>query len=692
MAESFSHNHSDIAVSYSGTSSFAKSWFKLIAVLLTFFILSIFLANLTVSWQQAKQDTVAKRNILALGVYNWNLELTESYDEKSNWLVQNGLAVERFAFERFTRIILSSAAVLKFDLSEHGIFSDALIRLHFVVLRAAFFILCSWRLLLLALLAGFFYPRFRMKAFKGNDLLGQTGNGSVFDYNINLKLEKHGSDSPGQPWQIKQIPGLTRLRSATFQVVEHSDLLKVLKFYQADNVTTGDLVGIILAYSELPAFFDNQSASAREREVFGADLRLHELALIYLNAVLALHRTLQQGKSLVSDGRGMIEDDFLQDHGMALRLINGLVNEQKDQSTNLRELKNYQHLIQSCFFRAQNSESRIEAGSLKPIVIATLVLSHFAARPLLVASNPRFLTGVKSPELAARAVLYSLPAYADDFSQRERQSLSRALIYSSRCSLSHPQPLAMDLQAQTLRNWSELMLALPGDRISLQADSVELYALVKKYHDSWTSALNSVLREGRVKIYLGQTDVALIDLNELLSAQTICMGSKDLQRIEQLLSLTHTPESQTNATNSVNHSSELLSKDAASLLPLNFLQLTELGRLHDLSHESLRQWSIFRIVLSHYGWLSRRIADRILSDSGLVSVSLKLKSDNSAISRKSMVAFRTPQFDMMLDKDWRSQAISTSVEAIQFNNDIQKKEIKYEPAFLMKDNSRKLIF
>lgn len=161
----------------------------------------------------------------------WKERIEVAMMDQTEWLSTHGIRVEILAFS----VLKESLGGLLANFGE-GTFSEILFEVIKFFLFCAFFLIASFRLLLVGGLVGYVFGYYSKTQHTGFDFLGVTGTGSLFFSGIKLSHE----DIEGG----KLIPGMVTLKRAS----QIGALEEVFRTYGVRSKTARDLGAIIKAY------------------------------------------------------------------------------------------------------------------------------------------------------------------------------------------------------------------------------------------------------------------------------------------------------------------------------------------------------------------------------------------------------------------------------------------------------------
>lgn len=567
---------------------------------------------------------------LTQGKAEWSRQFVANQEEFRYWLERRGIAFEVAAFDGVSHALFRSANSLISARSEPGFFQQILISLHFSCLRVAFIIIACSRLWLAALVLGVLFSYNRFKVHKILDLLGQTGNGRAFYSGIRVGLSD--ADHLGRP-QL-QVVGLAcpaRLTAAEFV---KSDFATILDKFGARIATTEHLAAVLLAYPDHPSYVVPRDEEKILANFYGHTSLVKHAALV-LNASLELHRRLRNNAG---------EASIFEFETIYHPTDNPLSAEQ------------YVELLSRQMERVLTAGMKSEIASLPPSAVATFVLALEAGKVMAYAFEAgRWNQCSQFPQLCARAILHSVPAFSTDFSFDQRRDLRQAIIYASRRSAFAAVvfPVDMSAAARAVRQWSELLQA-PPHQLAVVSDEVELLSLVHEAHESWVSVLFEAILSSRSEAiedtFASPFNVLFIPVSNIVSLLRKAIAPQHIRRIEALSAVVHQKQRLDELSRNQDaegHATQRLSSHQKVFAPLKHDEIKALAELHQVDQETVRDWAALRVVLNSHSWLARRVGDYTVGETSLIFAVLKPHettadcNEHGLIGRSAMVPLRT---------------------------------------------------
>ena len=454
--------------------------------------------------------------------------------------------------------------------------------LKYLLLRVSFLLIACGRLWVFMILLAVYLARDYYRINEDHDdILGQTGNGRLYYTGIRAELRNMTPD--GAP--DVQVVGLACPAVASEEEVRNTSLGKYLEKIGADNETNITLAAILLASDGVVPPF------AAPPQRFSAppvgDNGLYEVSY---HILVKAHELSTKYKS-----NGPLPAPL------------GPSDKQSDTLT----VANYLDLLERAMNQVLPVSLQRAMAELAPRMLATTLLAYQAGKILSYADEGgRWIQKSNFPQLSARAILHSIPAFAREYDFHERKTVRRALIYGSRSSVFGPVRFAQDLTgpSRTLRQWIELLIEPPA-KLLTTAYSVELFALVHELHEQWKgafmAAVPSLDETYPDKIHATHTGLFLIPVNTMMEIARKTISADNFKRLGDLVQFVHNDQKNTllqedDLGDSINSGIPEYEKVFA---PLSKDERKNLAETHEIEERDLKQWSAFRVVLYNFGWL-----------------------------------------------------------------------------------------
>lgn len=566
----------------------------------------------------------------------------QAYDE---WILRHGIHTEQVLFESIADALAKSVLEVGESAKEPeklNLGSRILVSVYSGFLRLGFLVIASFRVWVVAILLASVWGARIYRPHMGADILGQMGNGRIFYSGVRAGLDKVTDD--GIP--NTQIVGLACPEAASASEVHSSSIWAVLGEFDAANPTNQALAAIIIKHADWQAYVPPSDEEQLYEQFFSGSTLAENTACI-LRSTLMLHALYAAGAT----AKPPLDDDT---------------------PSNLQSLSSddYGRLLKRALHQVLVPDLRQAIGSVAPSIIATTVLAYEAAKALAFSfEGGRWLKRSSFPHLSARAVLHSVPAYADDYDYSSRQMIRRGLIYASRHSPFAPVRLPVDLSTETfaLRQWVELLTACPHQLESV-ADEVELVGAVRFSHEAWARhfldsavALSPDIARSS---YATPTNLLLVPMIKVLGIMRQSFDHGQLRRLEQLVQIVSTRQ-KLDSLAAQSSDNETIDVSSIERLPppLTQEERDTLGALHGLAADDLRDWSTFRVILNSYGWLARRVGEYSVPESSIIFAVLKCEVESpdanelGLVGRSGMIPFRGTRLQERWGRTWASRFV-----------------------------------
>ncbi|GEM_PF-6019235 len=165
----------------------------------------------------------------------WKERIEVAVLDQTEWLASHGLGIEKQTFESLKNSVGSFISFFG-----DGAFTSILFELGRLFLISGFFIIASFRLLLIGAVLGYTTGFYSKTPHAGFDLLGESGIGRLFFSGI--KVSKEDLEVG------KLIPGMVTLKRGS----EIGALEEVFEAYKVRSKTAHDLALIVKAYEDWP--------------------------------------------------------------------------------------------------------------------------------------------------------------------------------------------------------------------------------------------------------------------------------------------------------------------------------------------------------------------------------------------------------------------------------------------------------
>ncbi|MCB0331909.1 MAG: hypothetical protein KDD55_00350 [Bdellovibrionales bacterium] len=554
------------------------------------------------------------------------------------WFTLRGTTGEMEMFNGLSEKLMESLL----SSSSRGSPSSFSLSVHFSLLRLLFFMLASGRMCLFALLLSLFYGMRRYSVYRSSDILGQTGNGRVFYTGILSRLENLTPE--GIP--DKQVTGLACPPCVSEVQAKASSLVKLLEEYDAFNGTNLALASVVLALEDYPAYLGKPQGNdqGKLQQVFLGE-NVPQSTEHILRAALSLHRSYRNGAGEQTTASS--------------------VSISSDRALSMQE---YTVELQKAFQQVLTPHLRSELTKLSSKEVATALLAFQSGKVLaLTQAGGQWMWVSSFPHLSARAVLHAVPAFAKEYDYHQRETIRRALIYSSRSSVFGPARFAVDLvpAARALRQWVELTMTCPHE-LERIADEIELFELMHEIHGVWkdgfTKGAEKFAEQYPEKVHATQTNLLLVPIEALLDIATKSIPSDRFERLKGLIRSVSSRQQEREE--QAQEEEETLSSGIPEYErvypPFSHQELDELSARHGLDKKQLSHWAVLRVLLHNYGWLARRVGDYTVPNSTVIFAILHgasshpQKNELGLVGQLGMIALRGARLRERFGKDWHS--------------------------------------
>jgi hypothetical protein len=623
----------------SGRRNYARLTLKVFAVFLALVGLG-FLVLYSVHLYRGTEDDLAAvhRQLLSLNS-PWAEEFSISLESQQEWLENHGTYTEARVFSDISSVVARSAiAVASESDGEMPFLTAMFVSFHTGAVRVLFVVIASLRLWLVAIMFAVCFGINRFKAYEGNDVLGQMGNGRLFYSGVRADLDR--SSPEGAP--DVQVRGLACPQLASSGEARASDLWRVLTEFGAANATNETLSAIILKNGETASYVSYPEEDQLLRKAFDGDL-LRENSQHLLSSVLALHALYSAGEIRASPPAPA------------------------NSSTPASSFE-YAEKVRHSMHRVLTTEMRQILGAVPAAEVATMLLSLEAGKVLAHSfEGGRWIKRSNFPQLSARAVLHSVAGYPVDYDYAARQRIRRALIYGSRRSSFAPVRMPIDLTEDiwALRQWSEILLANPHE-LDAVSDEVELVGLVRYAHRKWSreflDSAGLISAEIARSSYATPANLLFLPLSHVLASLRTALDPAEIRRIEALGALVSSRQRLNELARDAGDEYALEHPSFERVFaPISDDDLATFVRLHEIDPNDVKDWSALRIVLSSYGWLARRVGDYTVPESSLIFAVFQsdgsLEGTNSLglLGKAGMVPFRGSKLQERWGKNWANR-------------------------------------
>lgn len=526
----------------------------------------------------------------------WAENLVASVDSYRGWLERHGTTFELSVFDDISGLLLSSVIAFKGS-PEESLIDSVHLSVHEGLIRFMFMVLASLRAWVAIAGFSFYFGYIALKPYKGDDILGQTGNGRLYYSGARGGLEKL-SDT-GAPDVL--VRGLACPAEASSQEVMASPLWKLLGEFDAQNDTNKSLIGIILKHGDTAPFVARlEDEPLLQKTYSGEPLKDYLHAL--LRGALALHASYVAGDGIQEGPR-----------------VKGAP------PTLPYSPDSYTQALTVSLHRVLLPELRELLGSLEASEIATFVLALESGKVLAHSfEGGKWIRKSNFPQLSARAVLHSVLAYPKEYDFHARHRIRHGLVYASRSSsfAAVRMPQGMLDSSWALRQWAEVLLASPFELDDV-VDEVELVGLTRAMHKRWEedvlSRAAAIAPDLPSTCYTTMSNLFFVPLSTIVSLLRRTIGSGQLARLTELSGLVSATQRRKYEKANQGNDDGLPAKTFDRVFaPLSEDELTTLSSVHGVSEEDLREWSAMRNILASHGWLARRVGDYTVPESSVI--------------------------------------------------------------------------
>ena len=566
----------------------------------------------------------------------WADKLAADLESYRLWFEGHGTSSELHVFDDCVALIIRGALANTTSPSE-SLLSSLYISAHTGVIRGLFLLIASVRLWLATLLVAAYLGLTYYRPYRGDDLLGQTGNGRLFYSGARGGLEKLSSS--GAPDVL--VRGLACVDYASKSEVLSSPIWRTLSEFAATNATNEALAAMILKHGDTACFVPRlEDEAAFERAFKGASLSEHVPNI--LRSALALHAQYAAGE-YQPPPRGALS-------------TNGLERITSEQ---------YSKVLLGAFHQVLTPRLREQIGALSAHEIATFILTMESGKILAHSLEAgKWFRRSNFPHLSARAVLHSVLEYPREYGFEARQRIRQALVYASRTSSFAPvrMPVGMIDEVWALRQWAEVLLAAPHE-IAHAVDELELVGLVRKAHLTWENDVLpkalSLVPDLTTTSYATLSNLLFLPLASLVALLRRTVSPAELSRLAQLSAIVGMRQRQRieKAQQTEEGGGTTLIYDRV-FAPIPETDLKTLSELHSVRYDDLNEWSALRNILVSFGWLARRVGDYTVPESSVIFSVFKTPSGypgaNSLnlIGKTGLVPLRGSKFGDIWGSDW----------------------------------------
>ena len=566
----------------------------------------------------------------------WSDKMAQDMTSYREWLERHGTGPERSVFDDMSALLLRSVLAMTASPSE-SFLASLYVSAHSGILRVSFLIVASLRLWIATLLVCAYFGLTHYRPYKGDDILGQTGNGRLFYSGARAGLEKLAPS--GAPDVL--VRGLACPDYATKSEVLTSSIWRTLMTWSATNATNEALTAIIIKHGDTASYIPRLEDEALYEKTFqGAPLSQHVPHI--LHAALALHADYAAG-NISGTAEGAISPASLSGASSDV----------------------YSQALKGALHQVLSPRLRELLGSLPPHEVATFVLALESGK--IVAHSyegGKWFRRSNFPQLSARAVLHSVVAYPQEYDFGARQRVRQALVYASRTSSFAPvrMPIGMSDDIWALRQWAEVLLAAPHE-LADAVHEIELVGLVRAAHGTFEREVLpraiSIVPDLTTTCFATMSDLFFIPLPSIVALLRRTVEPQQLSRIAHLSSVVGVKQKQRieRAQAQDEGAGTTLIYDRV-FAPITESETAHLATLHGLDARDIAEWSSLRNILASFGWLARRVGDYTVPESSIIFSVFKTPANYpganalNLIGKSGLVPLRGSKFREIWGGDW----------------------------------------
>ncbi|MEY4667627.1 MAG: hypothetical protein RL518_326 [Pseudomonadota bacterium] len=605
-------------------------WFGalVLSVLLIFFILHQLHGSLDTA--QSIQHHLLERQ------EPWSERMAQDLESYRGWLERYGTGAELSVFDDISAVLAQSALAMSTSPSE-SLLASLYVSAHSGIVRALFLIIASFRLWVATLLIAAYCGLTSYRPYKGDDILGQTGNGRLFYSGARGGLENLAPS--GAPDVL--VRGLACPDYATKTETHASSIWKTLSEWGATNATNEALAAILTKHGDTASYIPRLEDEGIYDQCFkGASLKEHVPNL--LQVALELHSSYASGNST-----------DLPEDALPVDSLHGANSE------------TYARALQGALHQVLSPHLRTLIGQLSAQEVATFVLALESGKIIAHSYEAgKWFRRSNFPHLSARAILHSVVAYPREFDFFSRQRIRQALVYASRTSSFAPvrMPIGMTDDIWALRQWAEVLLASPHE-LSDAVHEIELVGLVRAAHTRFEREVLpkalSFVPELTTTSFTTMSDLFFLPLESIVTLLGRTVEPHILARIAHLSSIVGVKQKQRieRAQASEEGAGTTLIYDRV-FAPITDEEVAQLASLHTLNPAEIREWSSLRNILASFGWLARRVGDYTVPESSIIFSVFKTPANYpgantlNLIGKSGLVPLRGSKFREVLGGDW----------------------------------------
>jgi hypothetical protein len=566
----------------------------------------------------------------------WSERMARDLNGYHEWLDRHGTSPERSVFDDISAFFLRSVLTMTTSPSE-SLFASLYVSTHAGMIRALFLVVASLRLWIATLIVAAYFGLTFYRPHRGEDILGQTGNGRLFYSGARAGLDN--LTPSGAPDIL--VRGLACPDYASRPDTIASSIWKTLHTWGATNATNEALTAIIVKHGDTTSYVPRlEDEALYERTFRGASLSEHVPNI--LNAALELRASYASGET-TREPNGSLSPSSL--------------------SAATSEI--YAQALKAALHQVLSPRARELLGERPPHEVATLVLALESGKVLAHSfEGGKWFRRSNFLHLSARAVLHSVVAYPQDYGFDARQRMRRALVYASRTSSFAPvrMPIGMTDDIWALRQWAEVLLAAPHE-LADAVDEIELVGLVRAAHGKFEREILpkaiSFVPELTTTSFATMSDLFFLPTQSIVSLLRKSVNQQELARIADLSSIVGVKQRQRieRAQSSDEGAGTTLIYDRV-FAPISKSEITHLAKLHALDPADIQDWSALRNILASFGWLARRVGDYTVPESSIIFSVFKTPANYpgannlNLIGKSGLVPLRGSKFREVWGADW----------------------------------------
>ncbi len=592
----------------------------------------------------------------------WAKDLVRVEEKSRKWLKKHGIASEVRTYDSIGKMVIKGGiGVSKWDA---GFFQSSCVFALKAFQKISFAVIACWRFWIILLMWATIQGCFRIKPYRADDLLGETGNGRVYFSGIRASLDK--VDESGSPDEL--VTGLACLRSVPYQELIKSDLYNVLRKHNVVNDTNNGLAARILYYGDMPAYVAVPGEEDLLAERYEGNTLAANTAAV-LDLALTLHAEL-----IANDGKLLSVEKKTKS-----RIVTNAIKSSLDTSQlpmlRAGETKQkissaaYIEALRNAFYRVLTPKLKKVLATVEPRALATALLSLEAGKPLGInKAGNSWVRATNFPQLGARAVLHSIPDFPKEYRQAERTMIRQAIIYGWRKSVFGPVQFPVDLndKSRAIRQWVEIAMACPHE-INNVIDDVQLFGLITEVHHNFESALNSAMisEDPKVTKYGVATELGMffLPLKTVLWLLNQSVDTETKVMIRELVGRVSSWQYKKLQAKQIALADDTLVIPDYERIPRTFTkdEIEDAVNTHGVTAEEMEEWGFLRYVLYHHSWLARRVGDLTVPETCVVFYAIKPrgnfpnKTEEGYIGSSAMVPLRDTHLVDRWGKKWKEK-------------------------------------